>query len=126
MSKAVVDCILAYCWPGNIRELIKTAEYMLYSSKSKSQVDLSHLPDTLRLNYENLRKSRETNPENQPLSNLSVDQRTREEFSQILKTLRDRKNLVNGRNSLRAALLKTGLSLTERSKKQSSLSKNCE
>lgn len=47
-SRLSLQCLMDYSWPGNIRELINTAEYICFSSEGKQQVDWTDLPPNLQ------------------------------------------------------------------------------
>lgn len=116
MSEDAINCILAYDWPGNIRELINTAEYIRYSSEGKTQVELSHLPDSMRASHEKSTRillGKEKNDFHKLMSDLSKTNIISEIVYQFLQILNDRKKMGTGRNTLREELLKNNQVVTE-------------
>lgn len=47
LEPAAAKRLTAYNWPGNLRELINSAEYALIASEGKPKIDLVHLPPAL-------------------------------------------------------------------------------
>jgi transcriptional regulator with PAS, ATPase and Fis domain len=116
MSQDVIDCILAYDWPGNIRELINTAEYICFSSEAKMEIELGHLPDNIKAHYENSLKERQQGDDrafDRISRDLSTGKYTNEMICQFLAILTQRKNAVCGRNTIQKEMLKNNFFFTE-------------
>ena len=116
MSQEFIDCIITYDWPGNIRELINTAEYICYSTEGKIEVELSHLPDNIRTNYKKSQKKQlqdDSHEFHQIINDLPTNRYSLETIRQLLAILKQRKNVRSGRNTLQKEMLKHNYSFTE-------------
>ena len=116
MSADTINCILTYDWPGNIRELINTAEYICYSAEGKTQVELRHLPNSVRASHEKSTRillGKEKNDFHKLMIGLSKTNSTPDIVYQLLQILNDRKKMGTGRNTLREELLKNNQVVTE-------------
>jgi len=116
MSRQVIDCIQAYDWPGNIRELINATEYICFTSEGKTCVELNHLPDRIRALSANSPEERSTHVVGAfegIIGDLAADCSTQGMIYRLLTILIQRKNLVTGRNSLLKEMVKHGHLLTE-------------
>lgn len=49
VSKEFLEALIAYDWPGNIRELLNVLEYVLASAKNDTTVYPKHLPPAFRI-----------------------------------------------------------------------------
>lgn len=49
LSESALECLMAYSWPGNIRELENCIERAVVLAGSEDAIDLRHLPDEIRL-----------------------------------------------------------------------------
>jgi transcriptional regulator with PAS, ATPase and Fis domain len=116
LAQDTIDCILAYDWPGNVRELINTAEYICYSSEGKTQVELIHLPDKIRIYYENFLKTQESKGKqhlDKIATELSTNHFSLDMILRLLEVLNRRKNMVSGRNTLIKEMLKYNFRYSE-------------
>ena len=48
ISQAVIDSLIAYDWPGNIRELKNTVERLIILSGEDKTIELRHLPNEIK------------------------------------------------------------------------------
>lgn len=116
MTSETIDCLRMYNWPGNVRELISIAEYMCCSSQDQTAIQLSHIPEYIRTNYELFFKKQQRddflgfNPIAKELSKSNFSQ---EIYRQLLTILLQRKGKVTGRNTLMREMTKYKISLTE-------------
>ncbi len=116
MPSETVDCMMSYDWPGNVRELINTAEYICYSSEGKMEIALNHLPENLTTHYrENLEKNMKAERDefSRMKNHLYCNAYSEDIVFRLLSVLKERKNKICGRNSLKRAMLERDMVFTE-------------
>jgi transcriptional regulator with PAS, ATPase and Fis domain len=108
--------LTAYDWPGNIRELINTAEYAFISSRGNTTIERTHLPENLRQCLPHRQTpSIGTTPEDfgPLLARLEAAHLDRYVLCRILRILDDRAGQVTGRNTLCRTLQARQILITE-------------
>ncbi len=103
-------------WPGNIRELINTAEYAFIASQGSAVMRLAHLPENVvqHFNRSHPLSTGEAHGDFEPLlARLEAVRLDRYILYRILKILADRTGQVTGRNTLCRRLRSRGILVTE-------------
>lgn len=116
MSQEVIDCLWAYDWPGNIRELLNITEYICFSSEAGKEIKLAHLPDNISAYYEDSTKKQQRQEDHtfdRITRELSSGNYPLEMVHQLLAILRQRKNAVSGRNTFQKEMLRHNFIFTE-------------
>ena len=92
ISQAVIDSLIAYDWPGNIRELKNTIEHLIILSGEDKTIELRHLPNEIKDVFTPVTNAIESNNGKLKECLLSVEKKI---IEKILKTSKWNKTVAS-------------------------------
>jgi sigma-54 dependent transcriptional regulator, acetoin dehydrogenase operon transcriptional activator AcoR len=116
LSLKATACLLQHNWPGNTRELLNLAEYVLISSRESTTVELEHLPKSLADSCAGSQKEiakTDLGAYEEFLRQFRKSSGALESMFRLLGILSERRRSIAGRSSLMRELVSRGHPVTE-------------